>query len=118
MWPAPLDVVLDREQHLIVQPNLLFVNLERLGIVTDRVWGAPDLVVEILSPGSEALDRGYKQALYARYEVAEYWIVDPKAKVIEVYRLAPSGFERRGHYQPQHQFASPLFPGEEVFRAE
>ena len=50
---APLDVVLDRERALIVQPDVLFVVHDRLSIIRDQVWGAPDLVAEILSPGTE-----------------------------------------------------------------
>lgn len=125
VFDAPFDVVFgEGATREVAQPDLVFVSSERRSIITEHaIEGAPDLVVEILSPGSEAVDRGYKRALYARYGVAEYWIVDPKAKVIEVYGLGPSGFEPRGRYQPRHQFASPLFsdlrlPLEEVFRAE
>ena len=52
IWLAPIDVVLDRQQPLVVQPDIVFVARHRLHIVTDRVWGAPDLVVEVLSPSS------------------------------------------------------------------
>ena len=50
VWMAPIDVVLDRERHLVLQPDVVYVAQDRLHIVTDRVWGAPDLVVEVLSP--------------------------------------------------------------------
>ena len=50
MWLAPLDVVLDQEQALVVQPDLLFISRDRSFLVSDRVWGAPDLVIEVLSP--------------------------------------------------------------------
>src|SRR5258706_6912900 len=50
MWLAPLDVVLDQERALIVQPDLFFVSNERAWMVVDRVHGAPDLVIEVLSP--------------------------------------------------------------------
>ena len=75
LW-APTDVVLSPET--VVQPDILFVSNERRGIITEpNVSGAPDLVVEILSPGTEERDRELKLNLYARYGVREYWIVDP-----------------------------------------
>lgn len=78
---APVDVVL--ADHSVVQPDVLYVARERRGIVKDRVEGAPDLVVEVLSPGSAWRDRGEKLKLYAEGRVREYWIVDPAEKQIE-----------------------------------
>jgi len=80
-------------------------------------------VVEILSPGSEALDRGYKKSLYARFGVAEYWIVDPKTQAIEVQALGTDGYEMKGRYRKGDRFTSLLFPSltlplDEVFEAE
>ena len=81
---APVDVVLDREHALIAQPDVLFVSTARLSIVADQVWGAPDLVVEVLSPGSEARDRREKRGWYRQYGVREYWIVDPAREQVIV----------------------------------
>jgi len=78
------DVVLDRDLALVVQPDLFFISTERLGIVSDRVWGAPDLVIEILSPGTEHRDRTLKLAWYRRYGVKEYWIVVPRDRRVEI----------------------------------
>ena len=61
---APVDVILDRERALIVQPDVLFVSTERLSIINDQVWGAPDLVAEVLSHGTEHHDRGEKLGWY------------------------------------------------------
>jgi Uma2 family endonuclease len=78
------DVVLDREAGLVVQPDLFFISAGRLGIVEDRVWGAPDLVIEIASPSTEYRDRTLKLAWYRRYGVRECWLVYPKDRRIEV----------------------------------
>lgn len=73
---APIDVILDETRYLIVQPDVLFVAMARRAIVRDQVWGAPDLVVEVLSPGTERYDRTEKLEWYRRYGVRECWLVD------------------------------------------
>jgi Uma2 family endonuclease len=93
---APLDVVLgEGEARSVVQPDILFVSNERLSIVMDdEIVGAPDLVIEILSPRTAKRDVGIKKALYARSGVREYWIVDARLESIEVFSLGESGYER------------------------
>jgi len=81
---APVDVVLDADRHLVVQPDICFVAASRRGIIRGRVWGAPDLVVEVLSYGSRTYDRRRKLGWYCRYGVREYWVVDPVAREIAV----------------------------------
>jgi len=89
---SPFDVVLSDSD--VVQPDLLFVSNERIGIVTaDNVQGAPDLVVEILSPATAERDRTLKLDLYARRGVQEYWIVDPDAKTIRVLLRGECSFD-------------------------
>lgn len=85
VFPAPLDVLLGEGDYL--QPDLVFVRKERAAhILSDRgVEGAPDLVVEILSPATEARDRGIKLDRYRLYGVDEYWILDPVGRAIEVW---------------------------------
>jgi Uma2 family endonuclease len=73
---APVDVVLDRERALILQPDVLFVSTPRLSIVRDQVWGPPDLVAEVLSRSTENRDRGEKLEWYRQYGVRECWLVD------------------------------------------
>src|SRR5262245_44417094 len=57
---APVDVVLDRDRNLVLQPDVVFVSTARLSIIRDQVWGAPDLVVEVLSDSSRRYDCGPK----------------------------------------------------------
>lgn len=83
-WFAPLDVVFG--PMTLVEPDLLFVRAKRLGIVTEReLTGPPDLAVEVLSPSTKRTDRGRKRALYQDENVAEYWIVDPELRRVEVW---------------------------------
>ena len=78
IWSAPLDVVLS--DYDVAQPDILFVSNERASIITEaNIQGAPDLVVEVLSPSTAGYDRGYKRVLYGRHGVRECWIVDPDA---------------------------------------
>ncbi len=81
---APIDVVLDAERALVLQPDVLFVAAERLSIIRDQVWGAPDLVVEVLSMSTEARDRQEKLGWYRQYGVREYWIVDLRNECVTV----------------------------------
>ena len=76
MAVAPVDVILDRERALIVQPDVLFISEERLSIVRDQVWGAPDLVVEVLSNRTARRDRREKLDWYRQYGVRECWLID------------------------------------------
>lgn len=84
---SPVDVVLDVDAALVVQPDLVFISHARLEIAGERVWGAPDLVVEILSPRSARRDRTVKLSWYRRYGVRECWLVDPRARTVEVVDL-------------------------------
>jgi Uma2 family endonuclease len=81
--------------HSIVQPDVIFVSRERSRIVQRRVEGAPDLVVEILSPGTARRDLGDKMRLYAESGVAEYWIVDVDGETIAFLENTPTGFTVR-----------------------
>ena len=71
-----------------VQPDIVVIATARSSII-DRDWirGAPDIVVEILSPTTQRRDRGIKLKLYGSQGVAEYWIVDPDARAVEVWRF-------------------------------
>jgi len=110
VYHAPLDVVLSSEN--VVQPDILFISRQRAHIITENnVQGAPDLVIEILSPATADRDRTYKRTLYARYGVAEYWLVDPMRSAVEVLTLGERGFEQVGQYGRDEVLRSPLLAG-------
>lgn len=92
VYLSPIDVILSR--ITVLQPDLVYIERARLEIVTERaIEGAPTLVVEVLSPSTDARDRGVKQALYARYGVPFYWIVDPDARTVQALRLSGESYE-------------------------
>ncbi|HKE86367.1 MAG TPA: Uma2 family endonuclease [Vicinamibacterales bacterium] len=97
---SPVDVVLDVERALIVQPDIVFISTGRMSIVRDRIFGAPDLTIEVLSLGTVLRDRTVKLDWYRRYGVRESWLVDAPRQQIEVIDLAARGepcstFEKR-----------------------
>ena len=99
-YHAPFDVQLRGPN--VYQPDVMFFNRDHLDRLTEkRAQGAPDLAVEVLSPKTAHYDRNEKRLGYAQNGVAELWIIDPKRKIAEVYRLAkdasgPSAVFKRG----------------------
>lgn len=91
LFSAPCDVYFT--EHDNVQPDLLFISKERESIITEtRIEGAPDLVVEVISPSTRERDEVLKRDLYERFGVSEYWIVDSEAEAVTVLRSGGGGF--------------------------
>jgi Uma2 family endonuclease len=110
---APTGVVLDDENGL--EPDLLFIAHERAHIISARgVDGAPTLVVEVLSPSTEARDRGLKLRRYAASKVEHYWILDTQGPRIEERVLGEDGYRLVGTFGPGEIFRPTLFPGLEI----
>ena len=109
LFMAPLDVILS--DYDVLEPDLLFVLNEHRGIIQDWVRGAPDLVIEVLSPSTARQDRGPKLKAYARFGVPECWIVDPDQQAVEVYRLTRQVYELAQTLRDQESVTSPLLPG-------
>ncbi len=104
-------VVLDEAKDLSYAPDVVFVATERLDrIRKGRVYGAPDLVVEVLSEGTEHHDRGVKKRVYHEYEVPWYWSVDMENETIEEYRWTPEGYVLTQVVLPGEVFRPKLFP--------
>lgn len=110
MLYAATDVLLSNTN--VVQPDILFVSRERAHILTYGVInGAPDLVVEILSPSTARLDKVRKRELYARFRVPEYWQADAETRSVAVLTLAGDDYEVAGEYGMGETLVSPLLPG-------
>lgn len=82
--PSPLDVQLDYDDKTIVQPDVIVI-CDRNKIIRRGIYGAPDFVVEILSPSTRKKDMTIKLSKYMNAGVREYWMVDPDGKRIIVY---------------------------------
>ena len=110
LYHAPFDVYLD--DYNVFQPDILVVLNERLSILTDAgAEGAPDFVVEILSPKTARLDRDNKRRVYATSGVRELWIIAPEPRTIEVYLLGQDAANPAATYRETDTFESALLPG-------
>lgn len=93
LFAAPFDVVFS--DFDVVEPDLLYISRDHLAVLTDKhVKGPPDLVVEIVSPGTRKVDEIKKRKLYEQMGVREYWVVDPELDTIKVYRGVDDAFAR------------------------
>ncbi|MCC7368910.1 MAG: Uma2 family endonuclease [Chloroflexi bacterium] len=111
--PAPTGVVLDDENGL--EPDIIFISHERAHYISERgVEGPPDLVVEVLSPSTEARDRGIKLRRYGAAGVTHYWILDPEGPRIEERVLGERGYQLVCTVDPGEVFRPTLFPGLEI----
>jgi Uma2 family endonuclease len=107
---APLDAIFD--PYTVLQPDILFVSKERQAEVEkERIEGVPDLVVEVLSPSTFHKDLRRKMAVYSRFGVQEYWVVDPEMKAIELYCQGKEGLELARRFSAAETFESRLLAG-------
>lgn len=92
---APVDVIFS--QVNVAQPDIVYISKSRLSKLKERgIFGAPDWVIEILSPSTSDMDLRLKHQLYQRFGVREYWIVDPIEKKVEVYLLKGGRYISKG----------------------
>lgn len=112
IYLAPIDVILP-DLADPVQPDLIFIAAERLDIVSDtRIEAPPDMIAEVLSPGTARRDRMLKFETYARAGVREYWIIDPApdARTVEIYVLRGDAYALAGTFRPGDVTASEVLP--------
>ena len=113
VFDAPIDVIF--APTMVAVPDIVFVAAGRKSIITGRaIEGAPDLIVEILSPSSVRQDRVVKAALYARHGVRHYWIIDPEACSLETSVLAGEHYRSTGTHHGASKLRSEPFPDLEI----
>ncbi len=108
VYVAPIDVHLNDMN--VVQPDVAWLHPQTKCTRFERkhLLGAPDLVVEVLSPGTARFDRNRKLRLYEQYGTQEYWVEDVITQLVEVWTLADGAFKYIGAYGTGDTFASPL----------
>jgi Uma2 family endonuclease len=107
---APFDVVFS--EFDVVEPDILYISNARASVLTnENVQGAPDLVVEVLSEGTEKRDRTIKLKLYGKFGVQEYWMIDPEGPSAEVYRRGEEGLTLVAKLSAADSLTSPMLPG-------
>ena len=112
VYGAPFDVIFSN--HDVVEPDIIYISNERARQIETSPWvkGAPDLVVEVGSPGTRKRDETIKRRLYERFGVAEYWIVDPEIDVIKVFRRIDVRYARVAELllESDDMLTTPLLP--------
>lgn len=111
IFPTP-GVIFDRYNAVI--PDLVYLSNENRDelIKEGKIHGAPDLLIEILSPGKINTDRDRitKRKLYGKFGVKEYWILDPKTQSAEIYRLTDKGMKLTQTCKDNDEITTPLLP--------
>ena len=107
--PAPCNVILS--EKIVMQPDVFFIRNGRRGLLGEKsLRGAPDLVVEVLSPAASKIDLRVKKRIYERYEVQEYWLVDPAHATVETMIWSELGYISAFISGRSAELSSPLLP--------
>ena len=109
LW-AGVEIVLDQREHIILQPDITFIVDGRESIVRDRVWGPPDMVLDVTSPLTHPGQLQERIAWFSLYGVREYWLVQPQPKNIAILELAHGAVRRRRLFDEFTPVTSPLLP--------
>ena len=111
---SPMDVILDFDAALVVQPDLLFISQQRSHIFSDKVYGAPDLVIEVLSPHPRIGKLAERLAWFTRYGVRECWLARLPDKELSVLALTNEGIESETTYRGGNRIKSAVLPDLEL----
>ena len=110
IWVSPLDVILDPARHLVVQPDLFFVSTGRSHIVTDRVRGAPDLVVEVLSPHPRIGSLDERLSWFGQHGVRECWLLHQGERRMEIVAFRDGAVCERRSFDMKTPLQSAVLP--------
>ena len=109
LWVG-VEIVLDRREGIVLQPDITFIVDGRESIVSDRVWGPPDMVLEITSPLTHSGQLEERVAWFSLYGVREYWMVQPTQKDVAILELEHGSVRRRTLFDDITPVKSPLLP--------
>ena len=98
----------------IREPDIIFVAREHSDRIGEQFYGPPDMVVEVLSPGTWRVDRREKMVEYAQAGISEYWIVDPAARTVEVFILREGAYVLSGKWGGEETARSEILTGFDV----
>lgn len=113
IFTAPMDVVFNPIDTF--QPDIFFISNERLSLIGDKkIEGAPDLVVEILSPSNNPKEMGYKKVIYEMSNVKEYWVINLKKQILTQYENIEGEFVSRRVFQNTDNLTSFTIKGFEM----
>lgn len=109
IFASPIDLILSKTE--VRQPDLVVVHRDKIDIVTRRgIEGIPDLVAEILSPHSVKRDKQSKLKTFEKYQIPEYWIIDPAHASLEQYVLCDRNYELLNVYEKEETVQSEQLP--------
>lgn len=110
VFTSPIDVFFDKFNN--TQPDILFIKKERGFLIdpTNGIVGAPDIIVEVISPSSVKVDKIDKKALYLRFGVKEFWLVDPVYQTLSLYVLDNDEYELKQELFSEGKIESSVLP--------
>lgn len=109
LWVG-VEIVLDQREGIILQPDITFIVEGRESIVSDRVLGPPDMVLEVTSALTHSGQLEERVAWFSLYGVREYWLVQPQRRDIAILELAHGSVRRRRLFDDITPMESPLLP--------